>query len=51
MSSIRSSPTRRERIAENAQILDFELPADDMAGLDALDRSGATRSALERKWW
>ena len=43
--------THRERIAENAQIFDFELPADAMQELDALDRSGGTRAALERKWW
>ena len=43
--------THRDRIAENAQIFDFELSADDMAELDALDRSGETREAMERKWW
>ncbi len=43
--------THRDRIAENAQVFDFELGADDMEGLDALDRSGGTRAALERKWW
>ena len=43
--------THRDRIAENAQIFDFELSANDMAELDALDRSGNTREALERKWW
>ena len=43
--------THRDRIAENAQIFDFELSANDMAELDALDRSGKTREALERKWW
>ena len=41
----------RDRIAENAQIFDFELPPPDMAQLDGLDRSGGTRQALERKWW
>jgi diketogulonate reductase-like aldo/keto reductase len=41
----------RNRIAENAQISDFELAADDMQGLDALDRSGGTRAAMERNWW
>ena len=43
--------THRDRIAENAQIFDFELSANDMAELDALDRSGETREAMERKWW
>jgi 2,5-diketo-D-gluconate reductase A len=43
--------THRDRIAENAHIFDFELPANDMAELDALDQSGKTREALERKWW
>src|SRR5208283_2026258 len=41
--------THRDRIAENAEIFDFELSANDMAELDALDRSGGTRLALERK--
>jgi diketogulonate reductase-like aldo/keto reductase len=43
--------THRDRIAENAQVFDFELGAGDMEGLDALDRSGRTRAALGRKWW
>ncbi len=43
--------THRDRIAENAQIFDFELSARDMEQLDALDRSGGTKAALERKWW
>jgi diketogulonate reductase-like aldo/keto reductase len=43
--------THRERIAENGQIFDFELPADAIEELDAHDRSGGTRAALERKWW
>jgi 2,5-diketo-D-gluconate reductase A len=43
--------THRDRIAENAQIFDFELSARDLAELDALDRSGGTGEALERKWW
>jgi diketogulonate reductase-like aldo/keto reductase len=43
--------THRERIAENARIFDFELTPDDMARLDALDRTGRTDAALERRWW
>jgi 2,5-diketo-D-gluconate reductase A len=43
--------THRERIAENAQVFDFELSAADIAELDALDRTGGTDHALERKWW
>src|SRR3954464_6869384 len=42
---------RRERIEENAQIFDFELADADMAALDALDETGGTDRALERKWW
>jgi diketogulonate reductase-like aldo/keto reductase len=41
----------RERIAENAQLFDFRLSDEDIAGLDALDRTGGTERALERKWW
>jgi diketogulonate reductase-like aldo/keto reductase len=43
--------THRDRIAENAQIFDFTLSNADMADLDALDRTGGTQRALERKWW
>ena len=43
--------THRERIAENAQIFDFRLSDHDIAELDALDRTGGTDRALERKWW
>jgi 2,5-diketo-D-gluconate reductase A len=43
--------THRDRIAENAQLFDFRLPDDDITELDALDRSGGTDQALERKWW
>jgi diketogulonate reductase-like aldo/keto reductase len=43
--------THRDRIAENAQIFDFTLSNADMAELDALDGTGSTHAALERKWW
>jgi diketogulonate reductase-like aldo/keto reductase len=43
--------THRERIEENAQIFDFALSGEDMAQLAALDRTGGTDRALERKWW
>jgi diketogulonate reductase-like aldo/keto reductase len=43
--------THRERIAENAQLFDFRLSDQDVAELDALDRTGGTDRALERKWW
>jgi diketogulonate reductase-like aldo/keto reductase len=43
--------THRERIGENAQVFDFTLSDQDMAELDALDRTGGTGRALERKWW
>jgi diketogulonate reductase-like aldo/keto reductase len=43
--------TRRERIEENAGIFDFTLSDADMQALDALDETGGTGLALERKWW
>ena len=43
--------THRERIEENAQIFDFSLSAEDMAGLDALDETHGTDRALEHAWW
>jgi 2,5-diketo-D-gluconate reductase A len=43
--------THRERIAQNADVLDFTLLADDLAELDALDRTSGTGRALERTWW
>ena len=43
--------THRERIEQNAQVFDFELSAEDVAELDALDRTGGTDAALESKWW
>jgi diketogulonate reductase-like aldo/keto reductase len=46
-----SKSTHRERIEENGQIFDFALSEADIAELDALDRTGGTDRALERKWW
>jgi 2,5-diketo-D-gluconate reductase A len=43
--------SHRERIAENAELFDFALSTEDLAELDALDRTGGTDHALERKWW
>ncbi len=43
--------THRDRIEENAQIFDFTLSDEDMAALDALDETGGTERALERRWW
>ena len=43
--------THRERIEENGQIFDFSLSVEDLAELDALDRTGGTATAQERKWW
>jgi diketogulonate reductase-like aldo/keto reductase len=46
-----SKSTHRERIEENVQIFDFTLSDQDMAALDALDRTNGTDRALERPWW
>ena len=43
--------TRQERIRENAGIFDFTLSPQDLAELDALDRTDGTDQARERKWW
>jgi 2,5-diketo-D-gluconate reductase A len=43
--------THRDRIEQNARLFDFGLSADDMARLDALDRTGGTSQAREQKWW
>jgi diketogulonate reductase-like aldo/keto reductase len=43
--------THRERIEQNAQVFDFSLSDADMATLDALDVTGGTDRARERKWW
>ena len=43
--------THRDRIEQNAQIFDFSLSDEDLAALDALDRTNGTGRAQERKWW
>ncbi len=43
--------THRERIEENARVFDFALSDEDMARLNALDRTGGTDEAREQKWW
>jgi diketogulonate reductase-like aldo/keto reductase len=43
--------THRKRIAENAEVFNFRLSEEDIAELDALDRTGGTERALERRWW
>jgi len=43
--------THRDRIEGNGRLFDFALSDEDMAALDALDETGATDRALERKWW
>ena len=43
--------THRERIEENSRIFDFELPAEDMDALAALDQTGGTDLAREEVWW
>jgi diketogulonate reductase-like aldo/keto reductase len=46
-----SKSTHRERIEENAQVFDFALSDQETAALDALDQTGGTAQAQERKWW
>jgi diketogulonate reductase-like aldo/keto reductase len=46
-----SKSTHRERLQENGELFDFELADADMTRLDALDRTGGTEKARERKWW
>jgi diketogulonate reductase-like aldo/keto reductase len=40
----------RDRIAENARIFDFSLSDEDVAALDALDRTGGASRAIDRRW-
>ena len=41
----------RDRLQENGAIFGFTLSEQDMAALDALDRTGGTERALEHTWW
>jgi diketogulonate reductase-like aldo/keto reductase len=41
----------RERILENSRIFDFSLAEEDLAALDALDRTDGTDRAHEHPWW
>ena len=43
--------THRDRLAENAAVFDFSLSDEDIAELDALDRTGRTDRARESTWW
>ena len=43
--------THGERIEQNAQVFDFTLSNGDTTALDALDTTGGTDRARERKWW
>ncbi|HUB70922.1 MAG TPA: aldo/keto reductase [Acidimicrobiales bacterium] len=43
--------THRDRIQQNAGIFDFTLSPDDVAELDALDKTGGTAVAREGRWW
>jgi 2,5-diketo-D-gluconate reductase A len=42
---------RRERIVENAAIFEFRLSPEELAALDALDRTHGTGRAVEQPWW
>ncbi|MFI5915119.1 aldo/keto reductase [Dactylosporangium sp. NPDC051541] len=41
----------QDRIAQNFDVFGFDLGDDDLAALDALDRTGGTATAHEHPWW
>jgi diketogulonate reductase-like aldo/keto reductase len=43
--------TNHDRIKENSEVFGFTLSEQDMATLDALDRTRGTEHAVEGKWW
>ena len=43
--------TNRDRIEQNGDVFGFAFSDEDIAALDALDETGGTGRALERKWW
>ncbi|AGL16661.1 aldo/keto reductase [Actinoplanes sp. N902-109] len=43
--------THRDRIAQNAAVVDFELSDKQLATLDSLDRTQGTDRARESTWW
>lgn len=46
-----SKSVHRDRIEENLLVFGFELADEALSRLDALDQSGGTGTAAERRWW
>ena len=49
--SVSPKSIHRNRIEENFAVSDFELDADSVAALDALDTTNQTSEALAQTWW